>query len=686
MKKAVFGLFLMLCFLCSLGMGAGIEDPRGIKVLYRESRTALVIGNAAYASSPLENPVNDAVAVAALLEKRNFDVTLLKNATQREIEAAIELFGRKLGSGGVGLFCYAGHGMQIGGHNYLIPVGASISSERDVKYKAVNIGKVLGVMEDAGNRLNLVFLDACRDNPFKRSFRTRTSGLAQMDAPRGTMIAYSTAPGKVAADGSDAANSIYTRYLLEQLGVPGQEIGIAMRHVRSKVISSTSRMQVPWESTSLVGNFYMTPIDMLDENLRLTKEQLARLQKLQREEAEAAAVMQKLESDKNAEMARYAKQIEVLRRRVGAGSAVGSSLDQIIELGEHRERAAAELAAAKQKAEQERRRREAKIAALKAEELANRKKEFEAANAKYEKVCKLVKKGYLRPEEHFSAWKTLCSEWGVKDCGKKPGTLGWNDMEGCVQIAMAGGFFRMGGGSGSGKTIDLGGGVKLELVGVEPGSFMMGSPSNESGRDDDEKQHRVTLSKGFWMGKYEVTQEQWQAVMGSNPSRFKGSRNPVEQVSWNACQEFIKKLNAKIGGEGRFRLPTEAEWEYAARGGNRSRGYKYAGGNDAGSVGWYRDNSGRKTHPVGQKAANELGLYDMSGNVWEWCQDWYGDYPSGSVTDPDGASSGSYRVYRGGCWLDSAGALRAAYRNRGRPTFTDLNLGFRLCLARNPMR
>ena len=221
-------LGMVLC--CSMAMGA--DDVRGMKVVYSEKRVALVIGNAAYVSSPLLNPVNDAVAMAALLEKRNFDVTLLKNANQEQIETAIELFGRKLGNGGVGLFSYNGHGMQIDGHNYLIPVGSRINSERDVKYNAVNIGKVLGVMDDAGNRLNLVFLDACRDNPFARSFRTRTKGLAQMDSPSGTMISYATSPGSVAADGSGGAgNSIYTKNLIEQLGVPGQEIGFAMRKV-----------------------------------------------------------------------------------------------------------------------------------------------------------------------------------------------------------------------------------------------------------------------------------------------------------------------------------------------------------------------------------------------------------------------------------------------------------------------
>ncbi|MBQ7951520.1 MAG: SUMF1/EgtB/PvdO family nonheme iron enzyme [Alistipes sp.] len=189
----------------------------------------------------------------------------------------------------------------------------------------------------------------------------------------------------------------------------------------------------------------------------------------------------------------------------------------------------------------------------------------------------------------------------------------------------------------------------LDMVFVKGGTFTMGATS-EQGADayDDEKPaHSVTLSD-FYIGKYEVTQAQWRAVMGSNPSSFKGDNLPVENVSWNDIQKFIQKLNTQTGKE--FRLPTEAEWEYAARGGSKSRGYKYSGSNNIGDVAWYSGNSGSKTHPVGQKQPNELGIYDMSGNVWEWCSDWYGSYSSSSQTNPKGPNSGDYRVLRGGDW------------------------------------
>ena len=223
-------------------------------------------------------------------------------------------------------------------------------------------------------------------------------------------------------------------------------------------------------------------------------------------------------------------------------------------------------------------------------------------------------------------------------------------------------------------------GVSFEMVRVEGGTFRMGATS-EQGSDvwDNEKPvHSVTLS-GYYIGKTEVTQALWKAVMGSNPSRFKGDYLPVENVSWYDCQEFIRKLNSMTGQN--FRLPTEAEWEFACRGGNNSRGYKYSGSNNLGSVAWYDGNSGNKTHPVGTKAPNELGIYDMSGNVWEWCADWYGDYSSGAQTNPTGPYGGSNRVYRGGSWNYDVGRCRSSNRDFYYPWIRDIILGLRLALS-----
>ena len=239
------------------------------------------------------------------------------------------------------------------------------------------------------------------------------------------------------------------------------------------------------------------------------------------------------------------------------------------------------------------------------------------------------------------------------------------------------------------------GGVQFKMIYVEGGTFTMGATS-EQGDDaynSEKPTHTVTLSS-FSIGETEVTQALWQAVMGQKPtsdgSQWSstyglGAKYPAYYVSWNDCQDFISKLNA-ITGEN-FRLPTEAEWEYAARGGNKSRGYKYAGSNNIGNVAWYYDNSGALgsnanygAHSVATKQANELGLYDMSGNVWEWCSDWYGDYSSSSLTNPTGLSSGSYRVIRGGGWGSYAGGCRVSERGNYVPTSRSNTQGLRLAL------
>ena len=225
--------------------------------------------------------------------------------------------------------------------------------------------------------------------------------------------------------------------------------------------------------------------------------------------------------------------------------------------------------------------------------------------------------------------------------------------------------------------------IGMEFVLVEPGTFEMGSPATEPGRDDDETLHRVTLSQPYYLGKYEVTQGQWAAVMGSNPSSFSncGRNCPVEAVSWEDAQGFIEELNLREG-VAVYRLPTEAEWEYAARRGTQTAYHFGNAANRLGEYGWYDGNSGGRTHPVGQKRPNTWGLYDMHGNVLEWVADWYGDYPRGSVTDPRGPSSGATRVHRGGSWGSNARYCRVANRGRNSPGNRYYYLGFRL--ARTP--
>ena len=229
-------------------------------------------------------------------------------------------------------------------------------------------------------------------------------------------------------------------------------------------------------------------------------------------------------------------------------------------------------------------------------------------------------------------------------------------------------------------TIPVKNGINIEMVKVEAGSFNMGAtPEMKSPYEVEKPVHRVTLTNNYYIGKYEVTQALWQAVMGSNPSHFKGDALPVEQVSWKDCQKFITKLNRLTGKN--FRLPTEAEWEYAARGGNKSRGYRYSGSNTIDDVAWYENDALSQTHPVGTKQPNELEIYDMTGNVMEWCQDWYGSYSSSPQVNPTGAASGSYRVVRGGGWSDSARDCRTSDRDFISPGGRSSDLGLRLVLS-----
>ncbi|MDE5419205.1 formylglycine-generating enzyme family protein [Labilibaculum sp. DW002] len=215
----------------------------------------------------------------------------------------------------------------------------------------------------------------------------------------------------------------------------------------------------------------------------------------------------------------------------------------------------------------------------------------------------------------------------------------------------------------------------MDMISVQGGNFQMGS---NNGDPDEKPIHSVTISS-FEIGKYEVMQAQWTAVMDNNPSHFKGDSLPVEQVDWNEIQTFINKLNEQTGLN--YRLPTEAEWEFASRGGNLTHSYTYSGSNTLDDVAWYINNSGNKTHKVGSKQANELGIYDMSGNVWEWCSDIYGSYSSNSQTNPQGSSSGSYLDNRGGGWFSGENRCPVSNRSNCYPSSNYDSLGFRLVLS-----
>src|SRR5262245_34283840 len=406
-----------------------------------EPRIALVIGNSAYAEGPLANPVNDAQDMAATLRQLGFEVMSGENRNHRQMEDMIREFGRRIRNGGVGMFYYAGHGMQVSGANYLIPIGARINGEAEVKFEAVDVGFVLAQMENAQNRLNIVILDACRNNPFAGSFRSPSRGLASIDAPAGTLIAYATAPGQTASDGA-GRNGLYTKELLAAMRAPGLKLEDVFKRVRSEVRRQSNNQQVSWEASSIEGDFYFsspisrpTPIS--------TPTTLTPVIALPR---------------------------GVDPSRLAVHNFTTASVDA-------------------------------------------KRSVSKFAGAPTQQYTEVLPNGVM-----------------------------------LEMVAVRGGVFDMGGKDE--RAIKLGG------IDLDP---------------DNKPAHRVTVGD-FWIGKFELTQAQWRAVMGTNPSKFEGGDRPVENVSWEDANEFCRRLNAKLGlseAEG-YRLPSEAEWEYAAQAGSKT--------------------------------------------------------------------------------------------------------------------
>ncbi len=554
---------LLLCLALSPATQAQQDPTRRIGL--SASRVALVIGNSTYTPGALRNPVNDATDMAAALKQVGFTVTLLRDADKAQIDSAVDTLTQQLRQGPetVGLFYFAGHGTLVDGHNYLLPVGTTINTRTDVKHRAVAAEWVLERMEETGNALNLLILDACRDNPFARQWRSGQQGLGTMSPGQGkqTLIAFATLPGKVAADLSGGRNSPYTTHLLQHLGAPGLDVGEVFQRVRVGVKRDTGGQQTPQEWTTMEGKFYLGAAPEVVTAPRLPE----------RDPEEAAWQM--------VEQSTHVEDVKAFVQAYPKG-------------------------------------RFATAAALKLRQLQRAAAGTQVAVG-------------VPPEPVTSSGKTLRNALG------------------------------------------------MEFVRIPAGELRMGS-EDKNAYDDEKPVHTVRLTRAFYLGKYEVTQGQWQEVMGSNPSLSTGDANrPVEQVSWDDVQAFLQRLNAREGGTP-YRLPTEAEWEYAARAGSTTA---YSFGTDAqqlGAYAWHSANAGSTTHPVGQKQPNAWGLHDMHGNVLEWVQDWYGAYTAAPAVDPQGPAAGAYRVVRGGSWLGSAGGCRSASRGEAPPGLRDGGLGVRL--------
>ncbi len=639
-----------------------------------KDRLALVIGNGDYKEARLKNPVNDARDITRTLKNLGFEVIHRENADRMEMEEAVREFGKRLGrGGGTGLFYFAGHGIQVNGRNYLIPIGAKIETESDTEFETVDIGRAMGKMHDAGNALNIIILDACRSNPFTRGLirgLTRGQGLAKMNASAGSIIAYATAPGSLAEDGT-GRNGVYTKYLVKYMKTPGLTIEQVLKKTRIDVARETGNRQIPWEHSSLMENFYFASSSFgVDEQQS-------------RPAAEASLKVECSVDGARVQVdGKYAGKTDLSDMKVSPGEhrilvekegyetyqrriniKVGRHLSLFVELAPMPEKSA-------------------KARLFVNTDLSDASIQILNIRTRFHQGIELDP-GEYHLEVSADGYETE-KMWIITEAGED------RNLNVRLKAVVAARPAERG----------VANSIGMKFVLMPPGTFMMGSPPDEPGRHENERLHRVTLTGGFYMQTTEVTQGQWKAVMGNNPSHFKncGNNCPVEKVSWNDVREFIKKLNRKEG-TGKYRLPTEAEWEYAARAGT-STAYSWGDRADCGKM-MYENDAGSSedkctdyvsgkgltadsTAPVMSYASNSRGMYDMPGNVYEWCQDIYNAdiYVYGeNQTDPV-YTVGSYRVIRGGGWNRNARRCRLADRSKSGPGSRSYNIGFRL--ARTP--
>ena len=586
-----------------------------------EPRVALVIANGDYGGDigSLKNPVNDGKLVAAALKKVGFTVTLLTDGDQRAMKKALTDFGQALADAGpsaTALFYYAGHGIQLNGENYLVPVGAAIKREGDVDLEALSADAVLKEINYGGSRVQIVILDACRNNPLMRSFRSGTFGLAKMDAPIGSFVAYSTAPGSVAADGK-GDNSPFAAAFADELQRPGTAIEETFRNVRAKVIAATDSQQIPWDSSSLTAPFYFSKDFGAAGSSGAVEQEFWDSIKDSSDPADFQAYLKKFPNGSFADLA---------KNRLAALKNTGTT---------------------------------------------------QTASAAAQ------------------PGSTTRSETTTPASGSlKPGTV-FRDCKDCP-----------------------------EMVVVPAGSFTMGSPVDETGRNKPEgPQHKETIAKSLAFGKYVVTVGEFRKFVQATGRNTNGSCWYYRDES----DEWIEKKNRNFDDPGfeqtdrfpavcinhadavayadwlsqttgkKYRLPSEAEWEYAARAGTTTARFwgdsdaeqcRYANGADESyhkmllkDPGWNQhcDDGYARTAPVGSFQPNPFGLYDMLGNAWQITADCFQDYTAAAGdAAPAGGGSCEKQVIRGGSWGRGPQFLRSATRGRIDPEIRSVSNSIRL--------
>jgi formylglycine-generating enzyme required for sulfatase activity len=562
------------------------QEDKEVRVAGKK-RVALVIGNASYQHvGRLSNTGNDARDMAAALKQLGFVVTMLIDGTQEQMIEAIEQFGKEATGSVAALFYYSGHGAQLEGVNYLIPVEASINSATHLRTRCVSADEALAAMETA--KTKIVVLDACRDNPVASLAKSGKNGLASMNSPEETIIVFATAPGTTSlGESSNGRNSVFTYYLLRYMQKEGIDINGCLMKTRAEVMRETKKQQQPWEHSCLTESFYFKPGQPHPDI-----------------------------------------PTPVVKPVVPTGP-------------------------------------EPPIDALIWQE----------------------------------CWNESCQYFDfTQDI--------WVNLDHSLQFEYTKAY-QVWYGKTKGLALDKvveKNGARFEFRLIPPGKFWMGSLDGEADRGSDEKRHRALISKPFWMQKTEITQRQWKALIGKTPWSGKNFMEDNDEwaaayISWDdITKEFVPQL------KGKYSLPTEAQWEYVCRGGVTGRFYwgdsesdmgKYANvcdltAKESGKFsGWSYLETARDTFvviaPVKSLQPNAFGLHDMTGNVWEWCSDYYGDYAesagdlSGIAENPAGAKTGSDRVRRGGSW-DGYGVrgLRSASRFRGEAGSLDGDLGARV--------
>jgi len=667
------------------------------------NRNALVIGNSQYSSAPLTNPANDARDVKAALEKLGFDVTLKIDAGRSALRRAVRVFGDKIRKGGVGLFYYSGHGVQMDGVNYMIPVGIDIQRKYDVEDQCLKMGYVLGAMEEASNALNIVILDACRDNPF-RSFRGGNKGLARMDAPNGTIIAYATGAGKVAADG-DGRNGTYTAHLLKHLGRKDLTVHQMLNRTGLDVMAETKKAQVPWISSTPIEEYYLAKGFTVVDTPHSTQPETGRLKVL------SSPSGADIQVDGTA---RGRAPVDISGLSAGLYRVTGS-------LNGHESTEKSIQVNAGRKA----------VLTLYLDPVNQKARLFVHSTPadSQVRILNIVEKYHDGIGLDSGRYQIEVSREGYATDTRWISVSGTDGADLYVELEKAGSE------AGDTWTEPVTG---LEFVWVPKGCFQMGQTEKEkqylikdTGEETYRKyfqgelpRHQVCVD-GFWMATTEVTRGQfrkfvrdtgyrtdadkkgnafifnketdwkWKEKKGFNWEKVgynQTDTHPVVTVSWNDARAFSKWIGKKSGRK--CGLPSEAQWEYAARAGtttmrywgdNDSQACRYANAADKGSN-WSNafpcDDGHQFTAPVHSFQPNNFGLYDMLGNAWEWCQDVYDKnaYGKHSISNPASTSGSSARVLRGGGWDGAPGYCRAADRYGSGPSGRLSNLGFRLVL------